>query len=228
MKKPKTNDYDLRAAIVKEFLSAGFERNQIRHEIPMDTASSGGRTDIVLLLNTGIFGIEIKSGKDKLDNATEQVKTMRAAFDGFCVIVDEHHRKKLADDDAKPYGTRSYGWIKACVLLYCPEAKRFNNYYGYEKYELSKMFLFEKFHRRKHNHVRALAQCLWAVEIRAALGWNTTKQRCAGIDWVQEHMSLKELRPLVVAALRGRELNKWEIAFWKRYDAENAQELEPK
>jgi hypothetical protein len=63
-----------------------------------------------------------------------------------------------------------------------------------------------------------MAQLLWRNEILASIGGRGSS-RCTTIAWARENMALKDLRPHVVNALRERVLNKWEEAFWKRYDA---------
>ena len=48
-KKPQTIDYDLRACVVRRALGAGIPRDYIRNEITLDTYSSGGRVDLVII-----------------------------------------------------------------------------------------------------------------------------------------------------------------------------------
>lgn len=40
----KTNDCDLRRAVVAALISSGVPRDAIRHEITLDSSSSGGRS----------------------------------------------------------------------------------------------------------------------------------------------------------------------------------------
>ena len=61
----KSNEDDLRLCVIRQLLTEGWKREDIRLEIPMCTASSGGRADIVCLSDKYIGAIELKSGKDK-------------------------------------------------------------------------------------------------------------------------------------------------------------------
>lgn len=90
-----TKEFDIRLAVVDELLAAGIDQKNIRIQIPLDTNSSEGRADIVLLLDGKIFCIELKSGSDKAekDVLNRQIEPYRRAFDGVGVIVDERQRK---------------------------------------------------------------------------------------------------------------------------------------
>ena len=76
----RSKDFDVRRAIVRRLLDAGIDRRDIRHELTLDTSSSGGRVDLVVLRDRRLIGIEIKSGGDKLDRLAGQLVAMRRVF----------------------------------------------------------------------------------------------------------------------------------------------------
>jgi len=82
-----TNDIDLRIAVINRLFEQGIDRKNIRHEIPMDTASSGGRMDVVVLSDI-VTCIEIKSGKDTLKKLLEQANRYMRAADVVKVVMD--------------------------------------------------------------------------------------------------------------------------------------------
>lgn len=57
---------------------------------------------------------------------------------------------------------------------------------------------------------------LWANEIKSICGSST---RVSGIPHIAENYTLKEIRKAVIAALRARQLNRWEERFWGNFDA---------
>ena len=61
----KTNDYDLRRAVVAALLAGGVARDAIRHEITLDSASRGGRVDLVIADDAALFGVEISGAKTR-------------------------------------------------------------------------------------------------------------------------------------------------------------------
>jgi hypothetical protein len=91
----KTKDFDIRAALTKTLIDNGIERRDIRHEIPLDTSSSEGRADMVVLTSQKLFGFEIKSGSDTLDRCDRQMISYAQAFDGYGIISDTKHSEKL-------------------------------------------------------------------------------------------------------------------------------------
>lgn len=44
-----SNEYDIRACVIRYLLADGWKREDLRIEIPLDTASSNGRADILCL-----------------------------------------------------------------------------------------------------------------------------------------------------------------------------------
>ena len=54
---PKSDDYAIRAAVVALLLAGGVDRAAIRHEITLDTSSSGGRVDLLIAEGEALVGI---------------------------------------------------------------------------------------------------------------------------------------------------------------------------
>jgi hypothetical protein len=85
----KSHDFDIRAAIVRELMRHGILRHDIRHEITLDSNSSGGRADIVVILNDAVLaGIEIKSGAESLARCVQRLDAYARAFDAPVFVVD--------------------------------------------------------------------------------------------------------------------------------------------
>lgn len=210
MKAYKTNEYDIRAGVVRQLLKEGWKRENIRIEIPLDTASSGGRADIVCLDDKYLGCIELKSGKDKFcnDSIGKQCKPYRRAFDCVAVVMDSHHLKKFKPDK---YGFRGY---PKCNGIYHHETGEIRDYFDTAILQ----GLDNKFFRWKSGVTSPLdmACLLWKKECDEAFGVKET--RCRSINRVSEEWALKDIRPKVIEQLRGRVLNSWEEKFWNKFD----------
>lgn len=213
----KSNDVDVRLAITRKLLAEGITRRDIRHEITLDTSSSGGRADVVVLHDNAILGIEIKSGKDCLDRADAQLGAYDLAFDTSMLIVDTVHLDVL-DKGTFPNSYRH--------LLYCHEAKQIvQRYWDLKQPKFLPTTIIARRIGFNSNQtcVARMGSLLWAEEVSAVTGRMRgikSNTRCAGLEWIRENAALKQLRPLVVGALRQRVLNSWEKAFWLRFDAD--------
>lgn len=208
----RSTENDIRAAVVTRLLTDGLAREQIRLEIPLDTASYTGRADIVIL-NDKIGCIELKSGKDKYcpDAIKVQRKQYERAFDGVAICVDLSHKREQWVD--KDNGSR---YLKTNWLLV-------NLEYDHEKRVLVEkrcadpviptVFRWGGIKTSAYD----MASLLWVSEVREITGTRATK--CSFVQDMRENGKLSELRPKVIAALKGRPLNKWEAAFWKHYEA---------
>ena len=195
----KSNDFDIRAAIVASLLEDGVERKCIRHEITLDSSSSGGRADLVILTRN-VLGIEIKSGRDRLDRLKEQFRRYERAFDHAAVVVDQTKEKRLG------YARNSTIWDhdrKAFVRTWQ------NSFARPDRYCFS-----------RHTSIVDMARLMWrdeAVDVAWALGERCgTRERA--ISWMRENATLASMRPLVIRKLRERAPNRWEEAFWQRFD----------
>ena len=204
---PRTKDFDVRAAIVIRLLSEGVARTDIRHELPLDTASSGGRADLVLIHNGLLHGIEIKSGADKLDRVEEQARANRQAFDKAFTIADLRHAE----------GLKRY-----CSAFHC--ARRGVFCWDHGKPHESLTHVITRTWNNKTS-VGPMASLLWRKEIFKACGELriNARTRGDGLSHIRELVCLRDLRPLVIAALRGRGHSAWERSFWTRYDSECSQ-----
>jgi hypothetical protein len=201
-----SKDYDVRAALTRDLLACGIPRSDIRHEITLDTSSSGGRADMVLLRDTAIIGIELKSGSDVLDRCDAQLGAMSKAFDECLVIVDV----RIAGE--KP----SYKW-----LFYRHDLSQFSRDHQIDaRWSRWVPFSIEwacgpyGSFKSRETSPRGMATLLWAAELSALAG----PLRCRALDHIHENVPLKTVRPHVIQALRKRCLNRWEEAFWKRFD----------
>lgn len=231
MKQKKTKDFDVRAALVRRLLQSGVPRGDIRHEITLDTNSSDGRADLVVLQDKRIAGVEIKSGSDNLNLLDSQLAAYQSAFDAVMVVSDMRHLDGVLD---KLSDSR--------CGFFCPERQDFFSVYRYnvardgevvDRVYKENQFcpsdsIFYRVGWRGYSWDRisssrtapcAMARLLWRDELVKIAGCAT---RSAALDRASEHMSLAQLRPGVVAALRGRVLSRWEEAFWTKYDAMEA------
>lgn len=224
-KAPKTNDIDLRLAVTRALLDAGVPRDAIRHEITLDSSSSDGRADMVVALDRCITGIEIKSGKDTLDRLESQRDRYGARFDRLCLVLDARHEPKDGYAmTALGFGVgRIYdgGELRKChgdcgsyAAPWEPpgwaDARRADWGAG------ERMAPY------------AMLAMLWADEV-GSVGGDLVRAGCVPatplgvryrlIPYLAEHASIGQLRPRIAAALRARKLNRWEEAFWTRYDA---------
>lgn len=207
----KSKDYDIRAAVVRWLLANGFKREQIRHEITMDTASAGGRCDMLLLATNALIAVEIKSGSDKLDRLKDQETAGEMAADYFWLFADMRHKKDL------PY-TRT---------RFLVDGQKIMNDYANQEATLvwSNGIPYENKWgggRSTTTTPRRMASLLWKSETDwLALACEIPKgSRCKVIAAIQEQESLSSIRSIVTDLLRKRKLSKWEESFWVRFDAE--------
>lgn len=209
----KSKDYDIRAAVVEGLLGAGVARPSIRHEITMDTSSSGGRADIVLLHGGRLWGIEVKSECDTLGRLEAQIERYRAAFDHVRIVADPRHNEAL------PYVTGTMLW-SAADGFHTAWARRMDMDVSVGGWLLDTRYPESPVHT-------GMMRLLWrdeAIQVAAALGGphGSRTSRETAIDWLRENARLRELRPLVCKALRLRPQNRWEAAFWARFNADRA------
>jgi hypothetical protein len=218
LKKPSKRDtmsdeFDIRAAVVGLLLASGIKREEIRIEIPLDTASSAGRADIVLLRPKELVCIELKSGKDKYDQADlrEQTRHYRRVFDVVSVVIDKVHFREREEN-----GIGRHNWDRVNAA-YCHETKAFIDDYQYK----SKRVI------EHHAHIldypapssvtspNDMLHILWADECKTLTGY---RQKSLFIRHARENLCLREVRDIVLKALSRRPLNKWEEKFWDRFD----------
>ena len=121
MASSKSKDYDIRAAAVRHLLEHGWGRNCIRHELTLETSSSGGRADLVLLHDAGLVGIELKSACDTLDRCADQARTYGMAFDHRILLIDSRHVAK--DHTGWPRGPKCWAYNTGDVSLPIPGYK---------------------------------------------------------------------------------------------------------
>lgn len=200
-------EFDIRAAAVKTMLEQGIERSDIRIEIPLDTSSSGGRADIVLLNNELLRCIELKSQRDKVDveKLWQQISPYEHCFDAVGVIVDFSHYKKIERST-----------IAHCTRYHIQDKAVIASYYGHGEPKKVNSITHELLYPSYKTCVPYMARLLWREDIVKVIGKCTREG--AFKQW-RETMRLKDLRPIVIKALRQRPLNKWEEEFWKRFDA---------
>ena len=209
VKPARTKDFDIRAAVVRQLLAEGVPRSDIRHEITLDTSSSGGRADLVVILRDKLYGVELKSGSDKLDRLKEQHEAQELAFDGSFVVSDVRHREEIEN------GPCRYDYIS-----HDPATGRFYRWSRGDQGSITEMMLH--YSKSYHTSVNFMARTLWCeetVKIVAKLCGSGCKTRCGSLEIIKERVALRDLRPLVIAALRSRVLSRWEEAFWKRLEA---------
>lgn len=218
VKLAKSTDYDIRAAIVTRLLAGGVARCDIRHEITLDTSSAGGRTDIVLLHRDRLACIEVKSGRDKLDRLATQIPAYQRAFDTVRLIADKRHFDALD----------SHHGFLARWVFWCAEDRGFvtKGYLADGAWRPCDPGLLDpsRWSDSSDTGIAAVARLLWADEARGVvrrIGSFTggPRTRESSIAWLRENARLCEVRPLACAALRTRQLNRWESAFWSQFDA---------
>lgn len=224
IKPPKTCDMDLRMAVTAALLGAGVPREAIRHEITLDSSSSDGRADMVVALDRCLTGIEIKSGKDRLDRLDSQRDRYGARFDRLCLVIDAKHEP---DDEGALYGLK-FGSCRVFDggALRKPKLTSWGSFVPpWEPAGWDDLRRAGWAGERQSPH--AMLSMLWADEalsiaadlvkagsIPAAGGG----QRYRVIPHTAEHASIAQLRPRIAAALRARRLNRWEAAFWQKFD----------
>lgn len=217
MKSEKSKEYDIRAVVVHWLLSNGFERAQIRHEITLDTASSKGRTDLLLLAPNALIAVELKSGSDKLDRLKDQEAAGEMAADYFWIFADTRHEKGLP-------------WTKTRFLVAGEEVR--NGFCGKDLACIvwSNGVPHQTGYgggRSTTTTPRRMASLLWKSETDwLALACEIPQgPRCKVIAAIQEQESLSSIRGIVTDLLKKRPLSKWEQSFWERFDAEQVSEV---
>lgn len=207
----KNRDADIRMALVQRLLARGIERCSIRHEITLDSHSSDGRADLVVLRPGQIIGVEIKSASDKLDRLEKQRPRYSARFDRIVLICDERH---------KPWSTSDYygwqGW--EC----CTARSTDSGVIEFDENYWTGLGAFQHpadgWDRSGHLSARAMLEMLWADEVRGMRG-SATATRTSCIPWLADNLPMKDIRAGVAAALGARQLNRWEERFWSAFDA---------
>jgi hypothetical protein len=200
-----SRDFDLRSCLVRQLLSAGVGRRDIRHELPLDTGSSGGRANVVVLQTHALHGYELKSGQDTLTRLPQQIRRYGQSFDHVHIVADERHLVAINGDDS--WRTVTYRHERRCLSRLLSSNPVECVLMARRSWTTAPCFM---------------ARLLWrdeAVRIGKILGVDK-KTREGIIDWIAENACLRELRPLVVAELRTRELSAWESGFWQRFDLE--------
>ncbi len=211
--KIKSDEYDIRSSVVKALLSEGIERENIRIEIPLDTASSNGRADIVVLLEKAIGCIELKSGKDKFksEDVRQQCERYNRAFDYCGIIVDLSHKKITEYDCGGGYTSTRDNW-SGVDASYCHETKQVTAKWR------NGQIVENVFDYPSHKTcVYDMLSILWSSEVGKIIG-KAKGNKSKFISVWREEKSLSEIRPLVIAALRERPFNCWEQKFWLRFD----------
>lgn len=229
MKPALSKEFDIRAAVVTGLLADGLQRNQIRLEIPLDTASSNGRGDIVVLHSDRLLCVELKSGKDKYcEKALSlQCEAYHRAFDAVAIVADyAHYRAIRHPEEVSPQGWTRYAYTSDNWQV--PHATYYHNsrIIG-DKHITSEPKAVESLiaHLRnwtesRHTSVHEMGRLLWASEIKQRFGFKTKGDF---ITHARENMCLAELRPHVIMALQTRPDNEWEKSFWNRYAKELAE-----
>lgn len=206
----RSKDFDVRSAVVRRLLDTGVPRRDIRHELTLNTSSSGGRLDIAVLRDTCLTTIEVKSGADTLDRLKAQAAAYERAFDYVWLVADSRHREALQRNH---FGVR--------VEYYDHTARDFMGYYMGKPSPVRAICVNDRWSRSGVTSVLDVMNLLWASEAAWVAGklLYPCKTRTAAIDWLRENASLKEVRPLVIEALRDRSQSRWEEAFWSKFDA---------
>ncbi len=233
LEKDKSDEFLIRFATIERLIAEGWKRENIRIEIPMSTNSSGGRADIVCLDDAYTGCIELKSGKDRLENdlLAVQMRQYERAFDYCAAIADnelyrcvttEAFSSMRCDDNFRSV-TLAYrhDWVNMKGIFMENPKKGMNKPMPSALEKISDI-LFPRHHSWRRGSgttsVIDMASVLWADELRKILGKGTK----SGLEQkAREEMSTKQLRPLFIKALRERPQNEWEIAFWKRFDSED-------
>ena len=194
----------------------GIGRDQIRIEIPLDMSSSEGRADIVVLTEQ-IRGIELKSGKDKFCPVAikQQCQQYNRAFDACGTVIDVAHRKERSEK--LDHGTRFHTNWHDVDAQYCHDTREIQSRYREPIPNLCEQLF--RWGSRKTS-VYDMCLLLWGQEIKEIAGKKTGKYDFC--NDMRENGRLSEVRPLVIAALKKRPPNKWETAFWSRFDEQQS------
>lgn len=241
-RQPKTKDIDLRLFLTRALLDAGIPRGDIRHEAPLDTYSCDGRADMVVLADNWLVGVELKSGSDKLDRCATQARQYTARFDQVFLVADialrpEPKRLVVAGGEWFVPAPNVTGFDQIRVVQRDSLGNLAfvsNPHWGWqcEAAPWTAGWRWQREQRRGKNPIVAgamlsLLRAAEAFSVAAALvqAGRIPPARAAGtrsglIPHLQEHASVAMIRPLVVQQLRARQLNRWEEAFWRTFDAQ--------
>lgn len=219
----KTNDFDVRRAVVSALIDKGFPRCAIRHEITFDTNSSDGRADLVLAHDRCLIGVELKSGKDTLARIDRQRGAYKARFDHLCLVLD----RRFEPETVTAAWDLDFGHLRIAERGE-DGVVRLRRMIGVGGHPAPWEHRFRAGVTGERLSPFAMLSMLWASEVntvahtlvtRGVLDPVKAKQRCKLIPHMAENARLADLRPLVIQALRTRPLNRWEQSFWTRYDA---------
>jgi hypothetical protein len=212
-----STEFDIRLATVCKLMANGIKREDIRIEIPLDTASSGGRADIVILSEKSLACVELKSGKDKYCKIAlkQQCEHYEKTFDFVASIVDISHYRVTKEQ--RDWGILEQdNWPYSIGAAYCHNSKII----GYN--ERGDVLEHENLLPRIYSYYpsgdtnpQCMARILWASEIKTAFG---VKAKSSYLRGIRDDINLKQIRPIVVNALRNRDYNLWEQKFWKCFD----------
>lgn len=241
MKSPRTKDIDLRIAITSRLLASGWDRRDIRHELTLDSSSTDGRADMVLLDERWLTGIEIKSGADRLDRCEEQGRRYHARFDSSLLVMDARHEPPnpppihFPGHITHPSAPNETGFkyvalaVRDGASISLTRPVRWYQRWDHYPWDRANWKLeCERSRGQQPQVISDLLSLLWADEAWAVAAQlvqeghvppsGQCRTRSGLIPHLHEHASIARLRPLIVAELRARQLNKWEQAFWKTYD----------
>ena len=228
----RRRNQSLRSAVVRQLLGHGVPREAIRHEITFDMSSSDGRGDIIVALDQMLIGIELKSGSDTLDRLEMQRGRYRRRFDRLCLVIDK--RLVPAEDEYWLNGWSFELKFGSIVVFSDGDLSQIPSY--------STLPWVEQDHPcfpkgpSDHQAPAATLALLWANEVTdvhdrlardGAIERIGNRTRCKLIPHIAEHASISNIRPLVAQALRNRQPNKWELEFWRRFDASAGVEVAP-
>jgi hypothetical protein len=224
IKAPRTNDMELRVCIVRALLSSGIPRQSIKHEITLDMNSSDGRADIVVALDGCLTGIELKSGKDKLDRLETQRDQYMRRFDKLCLVVDRRHQ---GDSDLWDFWRRtSFGSLAIVERDAQGSVQLLEQHRGKLPWAPADQYDHSKRHVSFLSPA-AMLSMLWQPETykvasdlfsAGIIPTGPVSLRWSAIEHLSEHASISKLRPLIARSLRERQLNRWEESFWKHFD----------
>jgi hypothetical protein len=225
----KTCDYDLRHAVVTALLGAGFTRDAIRHEITLDSSSSDGRADVVIADDAALFGIEIKSGKDKLTRLPDQGARYRRRFDHLTLVIDKKHEAAEVFGENCEFNA-DIGAFNSVIVYDGGVLRGVKNWHwrNESKAPWSRGGYRQTLAGQSGSlSPHAMLCLLWQAEVsqigEELFPGKIPSARCRAIPRLSEMASLSQLRPLVADALRMRGLNRWEEAFWRDFDSETVE-----
>lgn len=210
----KSGQYDIQKAVVSSLLVDGIKRNEIRLEIPLDTASYMGRGDVVIIKER-LLCIELKSGKDKFCpvDLKRQCEQYNRSFDAVGVVIDVAHRREREEsNNGRTYKTHNWGNVD---IQYRHDKKALED--AWNKPVSGILNNYENRFKSYHTAACDMARILWASEIKELTGLKTKN---AYVERTREEGCLRDVRKLVLSALKTRPLNLWEMNFWERYDGD--------